>query len=391
MMTPQRRRITTLIEHEMAGTWFLGLAAIMAMVWATMAPTSYQLAGNASLTIPSIPSSSINSIHTLITNGFMVVFFLAIGLEIGRERRAGALQRLGQALAPLLGAIGGMIGAALFYEIICLACGSAQSRHGWGIPMATDIAFTLGALSVVKRRAAPGLRTFLLTLAICDDIATVLVLAVVSHHASSPHDILYGAFAIAVSGALTAVALRRRSPLALCAATVALWWAFAHLGVEPPLAGVATGAAMAMYRPSYQAAERFEHYVVALSTWVVLPLFTLCALGIDLGSSMWRATPVILVAVLIARLFGKPLGVLGGVGIAQRFDGPNDRWNLPTLQVTGAAILCAIGFTVPLIFAANIFGASSSSYAACQFALAAASMLAMVIGASLIARRRATQ
>ena len=101
--------------------------------------------------------------------------------------------------------------------------------------------------------------------------------------------------------------------------------------------------------------------------------------------------PVILVAVLIARLFGKPLGVLGGVGIAQRFDGPNDRWNLPTLQVTGAAILCAIGFTVPLIFAANIFGASSSSYAACQFALAAASMLAMVIGASLIARRRATQ
>jgi len=389
--THPRQRLSLLIEHEMAGTWFLGFAALAAISWASILPASYERVGNVALHVPSIPSSSIDSIRSLIANGFMVIFFLTIGLEIGRERRDGALQRMRQALAPLLGALGGMAGAALFYEIICLGFGNAQSRHGWGIPMATDVAFTLGALSVVRRHSAPGLRTFLLTLAICDDIATVIVLAFVSHHGSSSQSLFYGFVALLLAIGLSAVALRRGSSIALCSATLVLWWAFARLGIEAPLAGVVTGAAMAMYRSSHQAAERFEQRVIPLSTWIVLPLFTLTALGVNLGSPAWRATPVILVAVGMARLIGKPLGVVGGVRLAQGLSRHEDAWKLPAMQVTGAAVLCAIGFTVPLIFAANIFGATSKAYAACQVSLVAASLVAAGIGTALIARQRASQ
>jgi Na+:H+ antiporter, NhaA family len=390
MGSTQRRSLASLIEHEMAGTWMLGLAAVSAIVWASVSPQSYSRITNASLSLPSIPLPVIANIRDLITNGLMVVFFLAIGLEIGRERRDGTLQNLGQALAPLVGALGGMAGAALVYEIVCLGWGNAHSRQGWGIPMATDVAFTLGALSLVKRQSAPGLRTFLLTLAICDDIATVIVLALVSHHASSSTQLVAGVMTLGVSVVVIAASLLFRSQVLMVVATLILWWSFAHLGIEPPLAGIVTGAALALHRASTTTAENFERIIVPVSTWIVLPLFSLAALGINVTASTWRGAPVVLVAILLARLIGKPVGVISGATLSSRFGGPSAFRDFPKLQLIGAAMLCAIGFTVPLIFAESIFGLGSPSYAASQISLVMASLVALVLGIWLIwaGRRR---
>ena len=390
MSSTQRRSLAALIEHEMAGTWMLGLAAVSAIAWASLAPQSYSRIGNASVSIPSIPLPIIANRRDLITNGLMVIFFLTIGLEIGRERRHGTLQKLTQALAPLVGALGGMAGAALVYEIICLAWGNAHSRQGWGIPMATDVAFTLGALTLVRRHSAPGLRTFLLTLAICDDIATVIVLALVSHHASSSAQLFAGVIGLGVSVVVIGASLRFRSQVLIVAATLILWWSFAHLGIEPPLAGIVTGAALALHRASTTAAENFERAIVPVSTWIVLPLFSLAALGVNVTSSIWRGAPVVLVAILAARLIGKPVGVISGATLSSRLGEAPTLGDFPKLQLVGAAMLCAIGFTVPLIFAESIFGLGSSGYSASQISLVAASLLALGLGVWLIwvGRRR---
>lgn len=380
-------RFSAFIEHEMAGTWLLGASAIAAILWASLAPTTYDQLLNHSVVIISVPHSTISNTRDVVTNGLMVIFFLGIGLEIGRECRAGTLQRANDALAPLLGALGGMMGAALFYEIFTIVFGNAHSRHGWGIPMATDVAFTLGALKLGGRSVSPTLRSFLLSLAICDDIATVIVLALVAPHHNSAREALIGCGALLISVGLVVVARRSSSNIALLLATIVMWWAFAHFGIEPPLAGVVTGALMAVSSQAHEKASQAERYVVIASAWITLPLFTLCAMGIDLGSSTWRSAPVVLLGVLIARLLGKPLGVLGGIAVASRLGFGSALAAIAKRQLAGAAMLCAIGFTVPLIFAQALFGAASNAYAACQISLLAASLVATIIGVGLIVWR----
>ena len=251
------------------------------------------------------------TVQEWVNGGLMSVFFLVVGLEIAHERRDGDLADIRTAIVPLVGAVGGMAGAGLVYVLIVH---QGPGAAGWGIPMATDIAFALGALALLGQRFPPGLRLMLLTLAVADDIGSVLVLAI--FYSSRTHwPSLLGAAAV-VAGM---VAYRRRgrpSAWPYLVAGVALWVLLATGGVEPALAGVVVGVLIpgAAFSLGPDAGRHVENAIAPISAYVVLPLFAVANAGVVIDSSILHhpgATGVF-VGIVAARVLGK----LGGITLA---------------------------------------------------------------------------
>ncbi len=340
----------------------------------------------------------------------MTVFFLAVGLEVGRERALGSLREARNAVLPVVAALGGMAGAALAYLATTAATGglsagvatcglSGAVLRGWGVPMATDVAFTLAALALLGRRVPSSLRVFVLALAVADDVASVIVLALVS---SSRVHVHYWALAgAAVWFAAVALASRRvrRSWWPYLVAVVVEWALLAWGGVEPTLAGAFVGmvvpctvAAGKGRAPSPTAAPTrtpsavLERVLNPLSILVVLPLFALANTGVALGGHL-LATPAprsVAVGIVVARLAGKMVGitltvaVLVRLGVAGLPDGV--RWP----QLVGAAAMCGMGFTVPLLFATATFAGHPALIAAAQVGLLVGTAVAFMAGAVIL-------
>ena len=164
-----------LIRSEVVGGVALTLAGVAALVWANSpVQATYSQVWKHSARLGSGDFSGLTTVQGWVNGGIMTVFFLVVGLEIARERRAGALADRQTAVVPVVGALGGMVGAALVYVAVNH---HPPGSRGWGIPMATDIAFALAALALLGRRVPSGLRLFLLTLAVADDIGSVVALA----------------------------------------------------------------------------------------------------------------------------------------------------------------------------------------------------------------------
>ena len=241
----------------------------------------------------------------------MAVFFLVVGLEIGRERRHGDLADGRTAVVPVAGALGGMLGAGLVYALVNHG---GPGAPGWGIPMATDIAFALGALALLGRRVPAGLRVFLLTLAVADDIGSVVVLAVFySSRTSAPA--LIGAAVLAVGLVVLRRTVRLTTAVVL-AAGVVLWVLLAAGGVEPALAGVVAGLLVPARRDASgrEPAERLERRVAPWSAFAVLPVFAVANAGITFHSQMLAASgsTAVFAGVALARVAGK----IGGITVA---------------------------------------------------------------------------
>ncbi|MGH9096255.1 MAG: Na+/H+ antiporter NhaA, partial [Acidimicrobiales bacterium] len=175
---PSRRvsaAVASFLRSNVAGGVVLTVAAVIALVWANSPwQHTYPQLWDHAVRLDGHQLTGFTTVREWVNGGLMTVFFLVVGLEIARERRDGELADVRTAIVPLVGAVGGMAGAGLVYFLI-VPTGPGSS--GWGIPMATDIAFALGALALLGRRVPPGLRLLLLTLAVADDIGSVLVLA----------------------------------------------------------------------------------------------------------------------------------------------------------------------------------------------------------------------
>ena len=308
----------------------------------------------------------------------MSIFFFALGLELSRELRTGHLTRGRRAIAPVLGAIGGMTATALGSVVLGFVIHSGALRRGWGVPMATDVAFTLGVLAVGGRRLAPTVRVFLLTLAITDDVLSVVVLALVG--ATQPRP--YGLVALAVTS-VAGVAISRRWPRPGVATVlfVALWLCFTWANVEPALAGVIGGV---IASPLITSRRRLERNATRLSVGVVLPLFAIVAAGLHWSQLAFSGgTGTIILATIVIRLVGKTGGITAGVAVARVIGfkvEPPITWPLVVVM----SLLCAIGFTVPLLFATALFGAHSQLYGAFAVGLFASSAIAAIVGGSVL-------
>ncbi|HEV3187656.1 MAG TPA: Na+/H+ antiporter NhaA [Acidimicrobiales bacterium] len=382
MTGPVTSRVSWALDHEYSAAIVLAVGVVAAMVWSALSSSTYFTFFTSTSNWHLLHSLEVNSLHDAIVNGLMAIFFFAMGLELSRDLSAGMLTHPKHAVPPILGAIGGMLVTALGSILLGHLLNSSALRRGWGVPMATDVAFTLGVLAVAGRRLPPLLRVFLLTLAITDDVLSVVVLSV----SGTTHLRVGGLVALGVVTLLGVVASRRAtSNVASVLLLIVLWLCFAWANVEPALAGVLAGLLVSTRAPLR---PRLERGVTRTSVGAVLPLFALAACGLHWSNVHFTgAVGTVVIATIGIRLVGKSLGITAGVALARllrfRLD-PSLTWPL----VVTTALLCAIGFTVPLLFATKLFGAQSALYAGYALGLLISSAIAALLGSALLRLKR---
>ncbi len=377
-------RFRRFFRSDIAGSWVLVLAVGVALLWANSPwGSTYATVWDHPVHIGGSVFAEFTTVQSWVNGGLMAVFFFVVGLEIGREHRTGELGHLRTAVVPVVGAAGGMAGAGLVYVLFNHG-GSGSS--GWGIPMATDIAFALGALALLGRRVPPGLRLLLLTLAVADDVGSVLVLAIFYSVRTRPSALIG---ALVVVAAMVASRRRPRSGVwAVLAGGIAVWILLAAGGVEPALAGVVVGVLVpsSLAGSARNPAEILEHRVAPVSAFIVLPLFALANAGIVFHMGMLSppgATSVFF-GIAVARVVGKLVGitlacyVVVRLGLGRLPDGV--RWS----HVAGGAAVAGIGFTVPLLIAEQAFTADPPLVTASELGLLVGSVVAFGVGALLL-------
>ncbi len=416
-----RRPIEEFLHIEAAGGIVLLVAATVAVVWANSPfARSWEALWHIPIGLTLGSWSFVRDLHFWINDGLMTVFFLVVGLEVKREIVQGALAGWQRAALPIAAALGGMLVPALVY---CLLNPGEPFRQGWGVPMATDIAFAVGILTLLGKRVSPSLRVLLLALAIIDDIGAILVIAVFYTVSLNPAGFLIAGFGLLALYALVRIGVR--PALGWLAIPLALIWSGLHIaGIHPTLAGVIVGLAvpaeswvggagfLAMVRkvvadfqdrvaaqaPDYDLREPLEELALAkreaishamrpehaMHPWVaygIMPLFALANAGVPLGGIGFDQPGRfgVFSGVSLGLFLGKPLGVLLVSWRAVRL-------KLCTLPVGvswgGLAVVglvAGIGFTMA-IFIAELAFASPELLAVAKLGVLVSTALAAVAG-----------
>jgi NhaA family Na+:H+ antiporter len=316
-----------------------------------------------------------------INDGLMAVFFLLMGLEIKREVMEGELSSLKGAMLPAVAAFGGFAVPALIYGVI--NWNNAPALSGWAIPCATDIAFVLGVCALMGRAIPPALKTFLLALAIIDDLLAIIVIAV--FYTDQLSAIALGVAAVGVIGLILLNHYDVRSPAAYVILGIVTWVAVLKSGVHATLAGVAVGFAIPMTR--HDGESLLEHTEHALKPWIayaIVPAFALANANVPLqGLSFSSLTGSIPLGIIVGLFFGKQLGVflfsLGAIrlGLAEL----PGRTTLA--QLYGAAILTGIGFTMSL-FVGTLGFDDQTAMAQVRVGVLVASLLSAITAISIL-------
>ncbi len=289
-----------------------------------------------------------------VNDGLMVLFFLVVGLEIKRELVVGELREPRTALVPMLAAAGGAIVPAIIF--LALNAGG-PGAHGWGVPMATDIAFALGVLALVGRGLPPALRVFLATLAIVDDLIAVVVIALFYTRSL---ELL--AMAEVVGCVVLLVIANRRGVTSLAVygvLGVALWLGVLASGVHATIAGVVLAATVPIAvsgRPAAPGGEgsplvRLEELLHPWSALVVVPLFALANAGVRLEGGLDALAEPITLGVVLGLLIGKPVGILAATAVAVGLGGASLPAGAGWRHMLALGVLAGIGFTMSLFIA----------------------------------------
>lgn len=374
MSARTRHYASELLSHDYAAAITLSVGVAVALTWSALSPSTYFEVTQAHSRAWWLGLLEATSLHNFVLDGLMTVFFFNIGLELRREFATGHRSQLRHAVAPVTAAAGGMLATAAGSILVGDLLHSPALRRGWGVPMTTDIAFTLGVLAIFGSQLPVKLRLFVLTLAVADDVLSVIVLLFISsNHVRSGWIIAI----VIVSVVTFVVSPYARSKIFNVVALVALWFCFSRAHVEPALAGVLAGI---LVSPLLNHARQLERSASRISTGLVLPLFAFVAVGVHWSAvSLSGQSGKTIVGVLGVRLVGKVVGIGGFTWLAHSI-GFRLAPDITTRMIVGVAILCAIGFTVPLIFAASIFGPMSSTYESFTMGLLAASAIATVFG-----------
>ncbi|TDV47933.1 Na+/H+ antiporter NhaA [Actinophytocola oryzae] len=383
---PEARRIGDILRLETVGGVLLAVAAAAALVWVN----SPWRSGYEWLSELRIGPSALHLDLTLAqwaADGLLAIFFFVAGLELKREFVAGDLRDVRRAVLPVAAAVGGMAVPALLYTAV--NAGSPDGSAGWAIPTATDIAFALAVLALIGTHLPSALRTFLLTLAVVDDLIAIVLIAVVYTDTLSPLPLLLALAPIAVFAVL--VQRRVRSWWLLLPLAVLAWVLVHASGVHATVAGVLLGFTVPVRRraagPGPGLAEHFEHRWRPLSAGVAVPVFAFFAAGVsvsDAGGALGRPVTLGIIAGLVA---GKAIGVFGATFLVQRFTRASLAESIGWWDVLGLALLGGIGFTVSLLIGELAFGAGSAQDADVRIGVLAASVTAAVL-ATLVLRIR---
>jgi NhaA family Na+:H+ antiporter len=321
-----------------------------------------------------------------INDGLMAVFFFLVGLEIKREVVEGELSNPAQIVLPALAAAGGMLTPAALYW--WLNGGDPVGSRGWAIPAATDIAFALGVLSLLGPRVPRGLKVFLVTVAILDDLGAILVIALFYTEGLSLTSLTIAGTAIVVLAILNRAGARTGSVYLFVG--LVLWVAVLKSGVHATLAGVA----LALFIPIRPAEpdgpsllRRLEHDLHPVVAFGILPLFAFANAGVSLrGMSPASLLDPVPLGVFVGLVVGKAVGVFGvsaaviGMGAARLPEGAG--WG----SLFGVSVLCGIGFTMSLFIANLAFAEAAPKLAvSAVLGILAASVTAASVGYALVA------
>jgi NhaA family Na+:H+ antiporter len=326
-------------------------------------------------------------LHFWINDGLMALFFLLVGLEIKRETLIGELASFRKAALPIAAALGGMVVPAVFYFLFNRGGAGAS---GWGIPMATDIAFALGVLALLGDRAPTLLKIFLAALAIADDIGAVLVIAFFYTAQISWISLgVGGLFFVALVAANRAGA---RHPIIYVVLGLGLWVAIFQSGIHATVAGVLLATTI----PARQTGQsvnaespmlRFEHALLPWNKYVIMPVFALANAGVLLGTGAARSlADPISVGVICGLVLGKPIGIVLFSWLATRCRIATMLNGVGWRQITGVGMLGGIGFTMSL-FIANLAFGDAPALDTAKVGILAASIVSGAAGAVVLLKR----
>ena len=366
------------IRWEAASGVVLIVATIFALAWANSpASLHYEALCHAHLRIGSHDISLMHAVN----DGLMVIFFLLVGLEIKRELLVGELASVKKAALPIAGAIGGMVVPAAIYLVVVTIAGDTTHRRGWAVPMATDIAFALGVLSLLGSRVPASLRVFLAALAIADDLGAVMVIALFYAGALSMPALIAAVVLLAGLVALNRLGVRYLLPYLIVG--VGLWVAVLMSGIHATIAGVLLAATIPVSGP-HSLLERLQH---ALQPWVafaIMPIFAFVNAGVRVvgGEHGSMLSPVPL-GIGLGLLLGKQLGVFGAVVAVVKLGWATLPSGATWRQTYAVACLCGIGFTMSL-FVASLAFVSAADLEAAKLAILAASAVAAGAGAGVL-------
>ncbi|NIV17569.1 MAG: Na+/H+ antiporter NhaA [Woeseiaceae bacterium] len=295
-----------------------------------------------------------------INDGLMAVFFFLIGLEIKREIMEGELSSLSQVVLPGMGAIGGMVVPAAIYA--WLNWGDAIALDGWAIPVATDIAFALALLAAFGTRVPIALKVFLLTLAIFDDLAAIVIIAIFYSQDLSVTALIAGAAILLLAIGMNRAGVTRVSTYVLLG--VVLWAAVLKSGVHATLAGVLVALCVPMRgRHGASPLRSLEDDLHGPVAYAILPIFAFANAGISFaGISLTDLTHPVTTGVTAGLVIGKPVGILAFVALAVAAGWAQLPRGTSWLQVLGVAFACGIGFTMSLFIAGLAFEHGSGAY-----------------------------
>ena len=356
-----RKALAEFIRLESAGGVLLLIAAVMAMLVANSGRSHFH---QWLLDTPVAVQVGELAIHKplllWINDGLMAIFFFLIGLEIKREFMVGELSSPDRIVLPALGAIGGMVVPAGIYA--WMNWGNPGAMQGWAIPVATDIAFALGLISVFGSRVPTVLKVFLLTLAIFDDLAAIVIIALFYSGNLSLTALAVAAGVLSLGVFLNWIGVKRTSAFVLVG--VVLWVAVLKSGVHATLAGVLIAFCIPMEDGDGRSPLRdLEHNLHGPVAYAILPLFAMANAGIALGGvNMESLLDPVTLGVVLGLFAGKPIGVILFVGAAVLFglirlpEGTN--WG----QILGVAFACGIGFTMSLFIAGLAFDSGGAEY-----------------------------
>ena len=359
--TPIGVAVRDFLKQESASGLLLLAAAVIAML-AANSPLADLYSELLETTVAvQVGALSINKPLLLwINDGLMAVFFFLIGLEIKREVMEGELSSFSQVVLPGMGALGGMVIPAAIYA--WMNWSDPVALGGWAIPVATDIAFALALLSVFGARVPTALKVFLLTLAIFDDLAAIIIIALHYSGDLSPGALLIGALALIVAIIMNRAGVTRTSSYILLG--IVLWVAVLKSGVHATLAGVLIAFCIPMRDEQGQSLlEELLHDLHGPVMFAIVPLFAFANSGLSLtGISIADLTHPVTLGVITGLFIGKPLGILVFVGLAVGLGFVRLPQDVNWTQLLGVAFACGIGFTMSLFIAGLAFEHGSGAY-----------------------------
>lgn len=392
----ETRRVIDILHKETVGGAILLAAATVALVWANSPwSASYHALTHFKVGTDDLGLHLNLSLGGWAADGLLAIFFFVVGLELKREFVAGDLRDPSRAALPIAAAVGGMVVPALIFAAFASRAGDG-ALSGWAIPTATDIAFAVAVLAVISTHLPTALRTFLLTLAVVDDLLAITVIAVFYTDTINISAMVLALVPLAFFGFLVQ---RRITHWWLLVPLAALTWALVHeSGIHATVAGVLLGFTVPVLRSERDTGERgaesdpglaeqFEHRMRPISAGFAVPVFAFCAAGVTFGGYDGLMTALrdpIAMGVVAGLVLGKTFGVFGTTRALAAFTHASLDSSLRWVDVLGVSMLAGIGFTVSLLIGELAYEADPARQDVVKVGVLTGSLLAAALAAVLL-------